>query len=203
MGLDHHCFPTVVHAIQPLGNPASEGSFPTHIPEASRPCSSCPAPTHPFPGPIASGPGNSQQSGLTHTLTHTHTVILTHTHIHDHTHITHRLIVTHSHTHHSHRLIHTQSHTHTSLIHLHTIMDTHILTCVHTFTPLTHIHPQTHIYTYTLTRALSLLPSPQLFAGSAHWLPSDFLADSPQPPVLALSPDKPVPGGLALHPLPG
>lgn len=137
MGLDHHCFPTVVHAIQPLGNPASEGSFPTHIPEASRPCSSCPAPTHPFPGPITSGPGNSQQSGLTHTLTHTHTVILTY---HTHTY-------TRPHTHHSQTHSHTLTHTSFTQTYTHTITHSHI-----THTPTyhhghSHTHMRTHIHT--------------------------------------------------------
>lgn len=203
MGLDHHCFPTMVHAIQPLGNPVSEGSFPTHIPEASRPCSSCPAPTHPFSGSIALGPGNSQQCGFTHTLTHTHNshthISLTHLYTTTHTSLTDSYTLTHT----SFTQTYTHTITHSHITHTHTIMHTHIPTCIHTFTPLTHIYPPTHICTYALTRALSLLPSPQLLTGSAHWLSSDLLADSPQPPAPALSPDKPVPGGPALHPLPG
>lgn len=157
MGLDHHCFPTVVHAIQPLGNPASEGSFPTHIPEASRPCSSCPAPTHPFPGPIASGPGNSQQSGLTHTLTHTHTVILTyHTHTYTRPHTHHSQ--THSHTH----IIHTDlyTHNHTLTHHSYTYIPSWTLTYPHAYT---HSHL---LLTYTLRHTYTHTHSQEPFLSS-------------------------------------
>lgn len=51
VGLDLYCLPTVVYTIQPLGNPKREGSFPGHIQEASRLCSSCPALHTPIPRP--------------------------------------------------------------------------------------------------------------------------------------------------------
>lgn len=207
MGLDHHCFPTVVHAIQPLDNPVREGGFPTHIPEASRPCSSCPAPTHPFPGPIASGPGTSQQSELTHTHSHTQSHShITHTYIHNHTHITHRLILTHSHAHHSQTYTHTITHSH--IIHTHTYCHTHTHTHIHS--SYSHTHSQEPFLSSPPPSCLLGLPngSPltswQTVLSHLHQLwpsatPSAWLREAPMPLIPNLAVQHPPPLGRGQH----